>query len=405
MNLTKKEKSMLDGEQGEGIQKAMEILVALGEIYGAERMIEIKSAQISGVSYKNLGDAGLEFLKEWTEKGAMVRVPTTLNPAGMDLREWKRLGIPDGFAEKQLMVVKAYEKMGIKPTCTCTPYLVGNLPVFGDHIAWSESSAVSYANSVIGARTNRESGISALASAITGRTPLYGYHLEENRKAGLIVDIECNVEGISDFGALGYMIGKKIGNSIPYLYFKNKKNKNISQDQLKTLGASMAASGAIALYHVHEVTPEAKKGNINIIIDDAERIIIEDLSEGYSALNSDVTEIDFVAIGCPHASLNELKKISNLLKNKKVKAELWITTARKTKEMAGGLVKEIEKSGAHIVSDTCMIVAPIEKLGFRNMATNAGKAAFYAPSHCGLNVRFGSLEKCIEAAVTERWEW
>ncbi|RLI88894.1 MAG: hypothetical protein DRO62_02795, partial [Candidatus Altiarchaeales archaeon] len=128
MNLTREERQMLNGEQGEGIQKAMEILVALGEIYNAREMIEIKSAQISGVSYKNLGDAGLEFLKEWMEKGAMVRVPTTLNPAGMDLRGWKRLGIPDGFAEKQLMVVKAYERMGIKPTCTCTPYLVGNLP-------------------------------------------------------------------------------------------------------------------------------------------------------------------------------------------------------------------------------------------------------------------------------------
>jgi len=401
MNLTKKEKSMLDGEQGEGIQKAMEILVALGEIYGAERMIEIKSAQVAGVSYKNLGDAGLEFLKEWTEKGAMVRVPTTLNPAGMDLMDWKRLGIPDGFAEKQLMVVKAYEKMGIKPTCTCTPYLVGNLPVFGDHIAWSESSAVCYANSVIGARTNREGGPSALAAAITGRTPLHGYHLEENRRGEFIIEVKCKLDKISDFGALGYLVGKKIGHSVPYF----EGIRRADMDQLKALGAALAASGAVALFHVEGITPEARSHDM--ISEDAETIVIDSLEEAYWELNSKTREIDLVAIGCPHASLAEIERVVDLLKGREVKTRLWITTSSEVKEMAKrkGLLGEIERSGADIVADTCMIVAPIEKLGFRNMATNAGKAAFYAPSHCGLNVRFGSLEKCIEAAVTGRWEW
>ena len=400
MNLTKKEKSMLDGEQGEGIQKAMEILVALGEIYGAERMIEIKSAQVAGVSYKNLGDAGLEFLKEWTEKGAMVRVPTTLNPAGMDLMDWKRLGIPDGFAEKQLMVVKAYEKMGIKPTCTCTPYLVGNLPVFGDHIAWSESSAVCYANSVIGARTNREGGPSALAAAITGRTPLHGYHLEENRRGEFIIEVKCKLDKISDFGALGYLVGKKIGHSVPYF----EGIRRADMDQLKALGAALAASGAVALFHVEGITPEARSHDM--ISEDAETIVIDSLEEAYWELNSKTREIDLVAIGCPHASLAEIERVVDLLKGREVKTRLWITTSSEVKEMAKrkGLLEEIERSGADIVADTCMIVAPIRDLGFRNVATNAGKAAFYAPSHCGLNVRFGSLERCIEAAVTGRWE-
>jgi len=400
MNLTKKEKSMLDGEQGEGIQKAMEILVALGEIYGAERMIEIKSAQVAGVSYKNLGDAGLEFLKEWTEKGAMVRVPTTLNPAGMDLMDWKRLGIPDGFAEKQLMVVKAYEKMGIKPTCTCTPYLVGNLPVFGDHIAWSESSAVCYANSVIGARTNREGGPSALAAAITGRTPLHGYHLEENRRGEFIIEVKCKLDKISDFGALGYLVGKKIGHSVPYF----EGIRRADMDQLKALGAALAASGAVALFHVEGITPEARSHNM--VSEGAETIVIDSLEEAYWELNSKTREIDLVAIGCPHASLAEIERVIDLLKGREVKTRLWITTSSEVKEMAKrkGLLEEIERSGADIVADTCMIVAPIRDLGFRNVATNAGKAAFYAPSHCGLNVRFGSLERCIEAAVTGRWE-
>jgi len=399
MELTKREKLMLKGNEGEGVQKAMEILVTLAEIYNARKMVEIKSAQVAGVSYKNLGDAGLEFLEEWAEEGAKVKVPTTLNPAGMDLKNWKKLGIPEEFAKKQLMVVKAYEKMGAKPTCTCTPYLVGNLPTFGDHIAWSESSAVCYANSVIGARTNREGGPSALAAAIAGRTPLYGYHLDENRKGKFLIEVECKLDKISDFGALGYLVGKKIGNSVPYF----KGIQKADSDQLKALGAAMAASGAVALFHVKEITPEAKLHNT--VSESAETIVIDSLKEAYRELNAETGEIDFVAIGCPHASLAEIEQIADLLKGQEVRAKLWITTSSEVKEMAKrkSLLEKIEKSGANIVADTCMIVAPIKEMGLKNMATNAGKAAFYAPAHCGVNVRFGSLDKCIEAAVTGRW--
>lgn len=401
MNLTKQEKDMLKGKEGKGVQKAMEILVALGEIYGAERMVKISSSQVSGVSYKNLGDAGIEFLNEWADNGARIRVKTTLNPCGMDLRNWKKLGISEEFAEKQLMVINAFRKMGIEPTCTCTPYLIGNKPKFNEHIAWSESSAVSYANSVLGARTNRESGISALAAAICGITPMYGYHLDESRKANLIVNVECEVGGISDFGALGYIVGKKAGNSVPYFIFG--KNTRINSDKLKSLGAAMAASGAVSLYHIKGVTPEA--GVKGIIHKKSDRITIDNLDEGYKALNSKARKIDLVAIGCPHVSLAELIKISKLLKGKKIKSTLWIATARKIRETAEkkGIIKEIEKSGAFVVSDTCMIVAPIEELGFRTMATNAAKAAFYAPSYCGVKVRFGSLEECINAAINGKW--
>lgn len=401
MNLTKQEKDMLHGKEGKGVQKAMEILVALGEIYGAERMVKISSSQVSGVSYKNLGDAGVEFLNELANSGARIRVKTTLNPCGMDLRDWRKLGIPEKFAENQLKIINAFKKIGIRPTCTCTPYFIGNRPKFHEHIAWSESSAVSYANSVLGARTNRESGISALASAICGRTPMYGYHLDENRKANLVVNVECELNGISDFGALGFIVGKKAGNSIPYFIFK--KNIRINSDKLKSLGAAMAASGAVSLYHIEEITPEAKTKKI--IHKNSEEIIIKDLDEGYKALNSNAKKIDLVAIGCPHTSIEELIEISKLLKGKKIKSTLWIATARKIREIAErkGIIKEIEKSGAFVISDTCMIVAPIEELGFKTMATNAAKAAFYAPSYCSVDVRFGSLEKCIKAAVSGRW--
>jgi len=400
MNLTNEEQDMLVGKHGEGIQKAMEILVALGQIYGARDMIPITSSQVSGVSYKNLGDAGLEFLQDWAAKGARVIVPTTLNPAGVDIENWKALGISAEFAKKQKELIDAYVAMGITPTCTCAPYMTGNAPKFGDHIAWSESSAVSYENSVMGARTNREGGPSALAAAITGCTPRYGLHLDTNRKASLVIEVECELKDHADYGALGYIIGKKAGPNVPYFYFR--KNKNIRSDCLRTLGATMAAAGSVALYHVDGVTPEAKR--YNMVFSYAERITVKDLSEGYEALNSDSQDIDFVAVGCPHASLDELGEIAALLKGKKVKATVWITTARKIREKAAPLVEEIEKSGAHVVSDTCMIVAPIEELGFKTMATNAGKAACYAPSHCKLSTRYGPLKKCIDAAVSGRWE-
>jgi len=399
MNLTVEEKDMLSGKEGPGVQKAMEILVALGEIYGARQMIPITSSQVSGVSYKNLGDAGLEFLQEWAAKGARVRVPTTLNPAGVDIEKWKELGISQKFAEKQIELMAAYAAMGIAASCTCTPYMIGSAPKYGEHIAWSESSAVCHANSILGARTNREGGPSALAAAIAGRTPNYGLHLDANRKATLVVEVECEMKDYADYGALGYIVGKKAGNKVPYFIFK--KNKKIKTDCFKTLGATMAAAGSVALYHVHGVTPEAKKQNM--VMSYAEKITVRELKEGYDALDSGTDDIDYVAIGCPHASLDELAEIAGLLKGKKVLATLWITTARKIKQAAGPLVEEMEKSGAHVVADTCMIVAPIEELGFKTMATNAGKAACYAPSHCGLKVRYGSLERCIEAALSGKW--
>src|SRR4030066_1273056 len=182
MNLTEEKERMLAGEEGYAARKSMEILTALGDIYGADKLIRVGSVQVAGVSYHNLGDAGLEFLNELAKDGK-VKVLTTLNPAGMDLENWKNLGISAEFAEKQNLVIDAFTRMGILISCTCTPYLIGNLPRYGEHIAWSESSAVTYANSIIGAMTNREGGPSALAASLMGRTPYYGMHLDHDRTA------------------------------------------------------------------------------------------------------------------------------------------------------------------------------------------------------------------------------
>ncbi len=425
MKLTDEEQAMLAGDFGLGVQKAMEIVAALGRIYGADDLVPVTSVQVAGVSFKNLGDAGLEFLADWAAQGARVRVPTTLNPAGLDLERWRELGFDADFAEKQARVIQAFAAMGIRPTCTCAPYFVGNRPACGDHIAWSESSAVSFANGVLGARTNREGGPSALAAAITGRTARYGLHLPPNRRAQLVVDMRCPVTSLADFGALGAMVGKVARNRVPYFRgleipnppapFPTREGGDSppllgeglgvrSESSLRALGAALAASGAVALYHVEGVTPEA--GEPDIIAPGAEMLVVESLAEGYAMLDQgDDGEIDLVWIGCPHASLAELAQVVELLAGRRVRATLWVTMAREVRAKAvwAGLVAALEALDGQVVADTCLVVAPVKELGFRRMATPSGKGAYYAPSHSGLMVRYGSLEACIEAAVTRRW--
>jgi predicted aconitase len=402
MQLTDEERAMLEGAQGPGVRKAMEIVVALGTIYGAQDLVPVSHVQVSGVSYKNLGDAGLEFLCEWAAQGAHIRVPTTLNPAGMDLRHWRELGFPADFAAQQQAVLDAFTAMGIQATCTCTPYLVGYVPRLGDHIAWGESSAISYANSVLGARTNREGGPGALAAAIVGRTARYGHHVDENRAPQLVVRVRCPMQSESDWGALGYLVGKRVANSVPYV--RGLDPSACNPINLKLFGAAAAASGAVALYHIEAVTPEAS--NFKSQISNVKEIVIESLDKGYAALNSQQTgAIDLVWIGCPHASLEEIEWIADRLNGRRVQSALWITAAHQVCDEAElrGLSARIEKSGGRIVSDTCLVVAPVESLGFRSIATNSGKGAFYGPSHAHVAVRFGSLEQCVDAAINGEW--
>jgi predicted aconitase len=407
LELSAEERASLAGDLGPGVRKAMEIVVALGQIYGAERLVPVDSVQVAGVSYRNLGEAGLEFLCEWADQGARVCVPTTLNPAGMDLRAWRELGFSESFARRQLAVIEAYRRLGVRSTCTCTPYLVGNVPRLGQHVAWAESSAVSYANSVLGARTNREGGPSALAAAITGRTAAYGLHLDENRQATLQVVVRCPVRTRSDFGALGYLVGRAARNRVPYFIFEGPEvgagSPGPYNAALKTLGAAMAASGAVALYHVAGVTPEASLSGI--LAPDHETLVVDDLRPAYAALDSGVREIDLVWFGCPHADLGELAEVVRLLDGRRVKAALWITTARQVRERADaeGLVAAVEASGGRVVADMCAVVAPMQELGFRTLATPSAKGATYVPSHAGLQVRYGTVEQCVEAGVSGRW--
>jgi len=391
MYLTKEQERMLSGEHGEAIERMFRLLVRLGDVYGADRMIPVSSVQVAGVSYKSIGDPGVEFLEDLAEKGVKVKVPTTLNPAGMDLEKWKELGFPEEFAEKQLRIMDAFKRMGIMTTVTCTPYLVGNLPRYREHVAWSESSAVSFANSVIGARTNREGGPSALAAAICGLTPNYGLHLDEKRKPTLLVKVSAELSDIADFGALGYYVGKLVRKGIPY--FKGIKHANV--DQLKALGAAMAASGAVALYHVEGITPEAAMMSTEGL--ESVEVGGRELEETYKSLNTG-TDPDIVILGCPHASINEVAELARKLEGKHLKKPLWICTSRAIEETARrmGFLDTIEKAGGKIVSGTCMVVAPIEQMGYRTTGVNSGKAANYLPGFCKQQVVFKNMDELLE---------
>jgi predicted aconitase len=395
MHLTNAEEKMLAGEEGYAVQKNMQILTALGDIFGADKMIPISSVQVAGVSYYNLGDAGLEYLENLANKGAKARVNTTLNPAGMDLENWRELGIDEEFARKQELVIRAFMNMGVTTSCTCTPYLVGNEPARGEHIAWSESSAVTYANSVLGAMTNREGGPSALAAAITGRTPSYGMHLEENRKPQVRVKIDSKLDSVPDFGALGYAVGKKIGAKIPL--FEGIEGSSV--EQLKSLCASIATYGGTALFHIHNSTYQEKEA-----VAESLTLTRADIDGALRALNDETADVDFVALGCPHCTLDEIKKIADLLDGRKVTREFWICTARQTMKEAEkiGYAQKIRTAGAKFACDTCMAVSPL-KGRFKVLATDSAKACYYGRGTNDFKTRIGSVEECVNAAVTGKW--
>jgi predicted aconitase len=392
MYLTKEQEAMLSGGEGAAAAKMLELLVALGEVFGAERLVQVESAHISGVSYKNLGEAGLEWLTEQADMGARVRIRATLNPAGMDMDKWREMGVPEEFADGQRRVLETFRRMNVEPTCTCTPYLIGHKPDRGTQVAWAESSAVCYVNSVIGARTNRESGPTTLASAVTGLAALYGYRLEEKRRPGYIVNLDQTPETIMNYSAVGYIVGKRLGTIVPYI----RGLGNPGTEALKALGASAATSGGIALWHGEGITPEADA--MSDYLEGLEKLSIdrEDIVEAKEALSKPLKD-PIVVLGCPHATLNEIFEISQRVKGRKMEGKLWVFTSRGVyheAEMAG-YMKTIEEAGGRVYRDTCMVVAPLKEMGWSEVATNSFKAAHYMAS-MGLETRIDTIKGLLE---------
>ncbi len=390
MQLTDDERAICDGARGPAAAKALRILVTLGDIFGAERLVPVTSAQISGVSYQTIGEAGLEFLEGFADEGARVVIPAFLNPCGMDRRRWREMGVPAAFAERQLRIIAAYERMGVALTATCTPYLTGIVPAPGEHVAWAESSAVCYANSVLGARTNRESGISALAAAICGRTPAWGLHLDENRSASLVVEVAASLDDLADFGALGVHVGQLARGRV--LAFTGLPSA--SPDQLKALGAAMAASGSVALYFVEGITPEWQLA----AAPDRLTVTEADLEAVRRALQTDGPAApELIAVGCPHCSLAELQAVAAQVQKGLRGRRRWVCTSRAVADSpaAAEAIAAIEAAGGQVLCDTCMVVAPLAEMGIRRTATNSGKAAIYLPSLGRQAVTFGSLEDIL----------
>lgn len=390
MHLTKEEEWVLRGKSGEVKRKAMELLVTLGDLANADRLIEIGSVQISGASYKTISDAGVDFLEEFA-KDAKVIENTTLNPIGMDRENWKRMRIRESFAKSQLRVLEAYEKMGVKMTCTCTPYFIGNRPSPGEHIAWAESSAVVFANSVLGARTNKEGGPSALAAAILGKTPYCGLHIEENRvpTVSIRVDFEMTPD---DYTLLGHSIGGKIKQKVPLI-----TGIAPTEDEHKALGAAMAASGAASIYHFRKEYSDCKEFDTI-----EERIAIErhDLEESRRKLSTAADNPDIIAIGCPHLSKNELREMADYLRNREPakKCDAWFCVSRDIANECPEEVKILSRFG-QVACDTCMVVAPLEDFS-KIAATDSAKAGVYLPTLCKQKVMFATRRELLRMIST-----
>lgn len=404
MHLTKDEEAILDGEKGEALSFAMKILVNLGDLEEAEGFVPIKSAHVSGVSYHTAGEALITLLKRLNSMGAMVSVPASLNPAGMDLERWKELGYPEDFAKKQLEIIELYGKIGIDITCSCIPYETPHRmePIEkGDHLSWGESNAVIYANSMVGARTNREGGISALASAILGKTPDWGMHREENRYPTLVVDVLDELEPLH-FNLLGAFVGKNYNSEIAY--FRGINIPTIKAD-LKHLGAALAAKGGHAIYHVEHITPEDSyiknseemgliKDTISISAD--ELIALKDELYPYDGEGPDV----FV-LGCPQFGISEFQRLYILLNDRKISKDrrIIVYTNKAMREMLDPeVLKGVIDSGVEVYDDTCMVVTPLDRLGFERVGTDSAKAAHYIPKMSHIPADLMPLEIIVERA-------
>lgn len=410
MNLTSEEDDMLVGKHGPIIQEAMNFLVKLGEAFGAEKMVNIDSAYIYGSSVSRITDDEFNKLKIMSGSGLKFKVHTTTHIVGNDLELWEQMGLSEELRKKQLDIIEFQRKMGAIPECTCAPYLVGNVPTKGVHIAWTESSAWIFANSILGAKGNRE-GIAPIYSALTGKTPLYGYHIDENRLGTILVKVETPLNGVSDYGAAGFYSGDerlRIVWEVPVF----DGIRNAALRELKAFCGGISASSAIALFHIPGITPEAHS------VKDAFKgqkpkeklsVGVSELRRTYERLcNATDEKVDFVCLGCPHASIDELREIALLLDGKKVngKTRLHIYAGKTIKALAerAGYNDLIKAAGGLIVCDTCPLIGLLGSLEVtKTVATNSAKMARYLPDMRGWEVWFGTTEQCINAAVTGKW--
>jgi predicted aconitase len=425
MKLTSDEKSMLDGDQGLAKQKAMELLVRYGEALGAERFVDTNN--VAGVP----GSTNAFLANYYTEHGfnpgydviyslfdldsdEVVEVPKTQVyschlQGGMDPVEWQTLGMSQQAHEQFTKSEAAIADHGIQLLKTCTPYLAGNVPVKGEHCAWMESSAVVFCNSVIGGRTNTEGRESTSAAMLTGKIPDWGFHRDDFRHGTHHIEVEVPVTSVMDWGMLGYYVGEAVEENIPVI------TGDIAQPNLirhKHFGAAAASSGGVEMYHVVGITPEAptleaaygpRKPRETFHYDAAERRRI------YDKINANGTspDVDFVMLGCPHYSIEQIWETVKLLDGRKVSenCRLWIFTSRAVKSVSdrNGYTKAIRDAGGIVLTDTCSSISQAIPKGTKVAALDSAKQAHYLPAFMNIEAWFGSTADCINAACTGRW--
>ncbi|MBZ5557294.1 MAG: aconitase X catalytic domain-containing protein [Acidobacteriia bacterium] len=409
MLLSARDQAMLDGALGPAAAFAMSILVRMAEVYGASELMDISQAHIDSTIY--LGDATLEFAEKLASLGAKVAVPTSLNVSGVDECGWQNWAVTPEWAAKAARQMLAYEKMGTVPTWTCAPYQTKMRPAFGQQIAWGESNAIAFANSVIGARTERYPDLLDICCAITGRVPASGLHLTENRAGQVLLrltDVPVALQQDAQFFAvLGHLVGKLAEDRIPVI---EGIVVTPAEDELKAFAAAVASSGCVALFHMVGVTPEAPTLDAAFQGRSPERsmeITTADLRAARKELTTaDGRELDMVILGSPHFSLAEFAQLAPLVAGRHAhpRVKFLITSSRLMKEDAdrAGVLAPIVAFGAQITLDTCILASPMLPPEIKTLMTNSAKYAYYAPSLLNTRVTFGSLADCVRSAIEGR---
>ncbi len=405
MRLTDEEQAWRDGRAGEATRLALELVARMGELYGAERLVPISQAHIDACLYTN--DAGLEFAERLAALGARVRVPTTLNVTARDIRRWEAFRVPVDWASRSRRLETAYEALGCLPTWTCAPYEHGLVPRLGEQVAWGESNAVAYVNTVIGARTNRYADFLDVACALTGRAPAFGLHLDAGRRGQLLVDLSELPATLRTHPALypvlGYHVGALAGERVPVL---DGVPRTVRAVDLKAFCAAAATSGALALAHVVGVTPEAPTREAAFQGAPPEATVVvtrAELSAARERLSfAPLQGVDLVKLGCPHLSLAEAIEVAEHVRSRRVRAglEFWVSTSRAVErelETAGHL-DVLAAAGVRLLTDTCAMTTRIDGWGFTHMLTNSAKQAHYAAAS-GLEATVAPLPACVAHAL------
>ena len=402
MHLDSAQEKMLRGDLGEASQFAMEIISKVGDAVGADELVPIRSAHVLA-HYSSLHDAGVEVLERFADSGGRFAVPTSVDPASVDLQSWKSFGIPENYARQQFRLCDAYAKMGGMRCWTCVQYQVCNFPKEGDVVAWAESSAVVFANSVLGSRTNKITAGMDIACAILGLTPRFGMLLDEDRRAKIAFKLGLKELSDLDYRTIGFFIGRSAGARVPAL---NGLPPSVTSDQIKHLGASAAVAGPVTMIHFPGITPgtktmaEASGGERSEEIE----ITRSNLSEMESDLNQSSEFPDLVAFGVPHLSINELGGLAKLLEGRKLKkgVKMYLYTSSQAYDMAErtGIAATVERTGARISHSTDAEISPLKSLGFRTVLTNSAKLAEIVSSEGEVEVGYASQKEIIERVTS-----